>query len=491
MAYHRHDWQRPVLTAGRRATIAIARNSQRGAAAIRGQFLAVKARSSSAQPSAVRGEAASKKREQTMSIRAKRPDQGEGLTRRRALQTAAAGAGIVAAGQMGFPAILRAQTDTIKVGHLTPLTGFLGQLGEYSTMGTQMAVDEVNAAGGVVGRQVELITEDSVDPGVATQKAQKLIEGDQASMLIGEISSASALAIAEVARRAGVVYVNTGANSDQLRGSNCNRFMFHVEGCNTMYTKTIGLWQQRQGLIDGAKWYFLTADYAFGHDLYRVSSRFLEENGGVNLGNDMVPTNTLDYSAYILKIRQAAPDFVYINLAGVDQTTFLKQYREYGLDYPLAGGVMDTVPFWAAGIESLSGHWQSLWYHDLDVPAARAFTEAFVARYGKPPDNQAWGDYVGTKIVLQAMAETGGTDSAALVDYLESGVEFDILKGRPGRFRDWDHQLLQEMYVVQVKDPADSKDQWDIFAVVEPQPGPDQDLEVIQPTQEENPCTLA
>ena len=76
---------------------------------------------------------------------------------------------------------------------------------------------------------------------------------------------------------------------------------------------------------------------------------------------------TLDYSAYILKIRNAKPEFVYINLAGVDQTTFLKQYKEYGLDYPIAGGVMDTRPFWAAGIDSLSGHWQSLWYHGLDT----------------------------------------------------------------------------------------------------------------------------
>ena len=113
----------------------------------------------------------------------------------------------------------------------------------------------------------------------------------------------------------------------------------------------------------------LTADYAFGHDLFRVSSRFLSENGGKVLANEMVPTNTADYSAYILKVRQAKPDFVYINLAGVDQTTFLKQYKEYNLPFPLAGGVMDTVPFWAAGIDSLSGHWQSLWYHTLPCRA--------------------------------------------------------------------------------------------------------------------------
>ena len=130
-----------------------------------------------------------------------------------------------------------------------------------------------------------------------------------------------------------------------------------------MYTKTIGTWQKAENKIKGAKWYMLTADYAFGHDLFRVSSRFLNENGGTVLANDMVPTNTSDYSAYILKLRQAKPDFIYINLAGVDQTTFLKQYKEYNLPFPIAGGVMDTQPFWSAGIDSISGHWQSLWYH--------------------------------------------------------------------------------------------------------------------------------
>jgi branched-chain amino acid transport system substrate-binding protein len=423
----------------------------------------------------------------TSSTGRSRPDRS--ITRREALKTTAA-AGALAAGSLGFPAILRAQGGPVRIGHLTPLTGFLGQIGEYAVMGAQLAVEEANATGGALGQEVELITEDSVNPATATQKAQKLIEQDQASCLIGEISSASGLAIAEVANRSQIVYVNTGCNSDALRGANCNRFMFHVEGCNTMYTKTIGLWQKRQGMIDGAKWYFLTADYAFGHDLYRVSSRFLEENGGVNLGNDMVPTNTLDYSAYILKIRQADPDFVYINLAGVDQTTFLKQYREYGLDYQLAGGVMDTGQFWGAGLESLSGHWQSLWYHALDNQASQTFTQAFTQKFGKPPENQAWGEYVGIKILLKAIAEAGGTDSMGIVEYLESGVEFDILKGRPGSFRDWDHQLLQEMYVVRVKEPAESKDQWDIFEILEPQPAPDQDLEVIQPTQEENACAM-
>ena len=409
--------------------------------------------------------------------------------RREAIKKAAA---LAAAGAipLGFPAILRAQSEAIRIGHLTPRTGFLGQVGEYGYKGAVLAVEEANASSGVLGRKIDLVAEDSVNPATAVNKAQKLIERDKVVCIIGEVSSASALAIGEQAMRGKIPYFNTGANSDALRGQNCNHYMFHIEGSNTMYTKTIGTWQKEHNLLKGARWYFLTADYAFGQDLYRVSSRFLQENGGVVLANDMVPTNTADYSAYILKIRSLKPDFVYLNLAGVDQTTFLKQHKEYNLPYPLAGGVMDTVPFWAAGLENLSGHWQSLWYHGLKLKASQAFTKRFQDKYGTPPDNQAWGDYVGVRIMLQTMAETKGTDANAMIQYLEGGATFDILKERKGSFRNWDHQLLQEMYVVSVKDKAQSKDKWDIFDIVQTVPGAKDSLEMIQPTQAENPCKM-
>ena len=125
------------------------------------------------------------------------------------------------------------------------------------------------------------------------------------------------------------------------------------------------------------------------------------------------------------------------------------------------------------------------------MPAAQAFTRCFSDKYGKPPDNQAWGDYVGVKILLRAMAETKSTEGAKWVAYFEKGASFDILKGRPGTFRKWDHQLLQEMYVVKVKDKKDARDKWDIFELIQPVPGAKESLELIQPTQKENPCTLA
>src|SRR5438094_114161 len=106
------------------------------------------------------------------------------------------------AGSLGFPAIVKAQADTIKIGHLTPRTGFLGQLGQYGLRATTLAIDEVNAAGGVLGRRVDLLAEDSVNPATAVTKAQKLIERDKVACILGEINSASALAIGEQAGKA-------------------------------------------------------------------------------------------------------------------------------------------------------------------------------------------------------------------------------------------------------------------------------------------------
>jgi branched-chain amino acid transport system substrate-binding protein len=126
----------------------------------------------------------------------------------------------------------------------------------------------------------------------------------------------------------------------------------------------------------------------------------------------------------------------------------------------------------------------------LKVPAAQAFTTKFQQKFGTPPDNQAWGDYVGVRVVLQSIAELKTTDAQRMIQHLEGGASFDILKERKGSFRNWDHQLLQEMYVVKVKEPAQSKDKWDIFDIVRAVPGPKESLELIQPTEAENACKM-
>lgn len=409
-------------------------------------------------------------------------------TRRRLLQGMGA-AGVAAT--FGAPYIVRAQSDTVRFGHLTPLTGFLGPLGEYAQLGVQLAVEEINAEGGVTGRQVELLMEDSVNPATASSKAERYIERDNVNCIIGEISSASGLAIAQVVERHQKLFINTGCNSDALRGENCNRYMFHVEACNTQYVKGIGSAFLRDGLIDGRKIYFLTADYAYGHDLSRVGKKYVEANNGEVAWEDLVPTDSTDFSAYILKLRQARPDLIISNLAGNQITNFVKQYNEFGLDFPYGGFGFDTAVAWGAGPGNFGGEWPVIWHHALDNPGTKAFVAAFTEKYGKPPENQAWGDYLATKILAKAMNEQNSTEPAAVLEYLSDEPRFDILKGREGYFRARDHQLIQEMYTMTATPEDEMADEWDLMRLGGAVPGADQPLESIAPTEEENACSLA
>lgn len=405
---------------------------------------------------------------------------------RRTLMGGAAASALIAS-----PSVILAQTpDVIRFGHLTPRTGFLGPLGEYGVMAVDMAVEEINAAGGVMGRKLEVMKEDSVNPQTASTKAERMVERDKVVAIVGEISSASCLTIAQVAQRTKTLYMNTGGNSDALRGANCNKYMFHIESQNSMYVKTCGRSLMQQGLVNGKKWFSLTADYAFGHDLLKVAKRFMEGNGGQFAADKLVPTDLTDFSALLLEIRAAKPDLVISNLAGNQITNFLKQYSEFGLTHPVAGFGFDTALAWAAGKDNFGGTWPVVWHHLLDTPASKKFVGDFSRRYRKPPENQAWGDYLAVKIFAQSMNELKTSDSGKVIEHLEKGAKFDLMKTREGYFRARDHQMMHEMYTVQALG-ARSANQWDIFSSSPPVPGPNESLEVIAATAEENECRMA
>jgi branched-chain amino acid transport system substrate-binding protein len=259
--------------------------------------------------------------------------------------------------------------------------------------------------------------------------------------------------------------------------------MFHVEAANSMMVQASGSYLLQNDLVQGKNWFSLTADYAFGHDLLAVAREFMEGNGGEFVGDELVPTDTTDFSPYILKIRQAQPDLVVSNLAGNQITNFIKQYSEFGLPFPLAGFGFDTVVAWGAGEGTFSGIWPIVWHHLVQAPAAQDYVTAFQEAYGRLPDNQSWGDYNALKIVAKGMAETQGTDSTEIAEYLRSGAEFEILKNRPGYFRAYDNQLVQEMYAVRGKDPAEMADRFDIYEPLGVVPEGD-DLEVLAPEKD-------
>ena len=408
-------------------------------------------------------------------------------SRRTLLKTSAAFAG---ASAIGFPTISYGQTDKIKIGHLTPLTGFLGALGTYATLGMKLAVEEINQAGGVMGRQLDIMSEDSVNPATAATKAQRMLEQDGALVLMGEANSASALTIMQVADRNKRLFMQTGARSDALRGKNCNRYTFHTDIPNTVMVNTVGKALLRDNMVKDKKFFGLTADYIFGHDLLAAAKRFFAANQGNLIGDELIATDVTDFSPYLLKIRQAKPDVVCSNLAGNQVTTLIKQYAEFGLPYPIVGFNLNTADAWAAGEGNLSGIWPTVWYHTLDVPASKTFVDNFTKKNGKPPDNHAWIEYVAFKIMAQAMNETKSTDTDKLIAYFEKETQFDILKARKAYFRSWDHQLVQEAYTFSPKPKGQAKDQWDLITLGAAVPGANEPLEVLNPTKEQNPCSL-
>jgi branched-chain amino acid transport system substrate-binding protein len=411
----------------------------------------------------------------------------ERYTRRRVLKSGAALAGAAA---LGFPAISYGQSDKIKIGHLTPLTGFLGAIGSYAQLGVKLAAEELNQSGGILGRQIDLISEDSVNPATASTKAQRMIEQDGAVVLLGEISSASSLTIMQVAQRNKKVFFSTGARSDALRGKDCNRYAFHCDIPNTVMVNAVGTALKQQGMVKGKKFFTLTADYIFGHDLLNAAKLFFAANDANPIGDELIATDVTDFSPYLLKVRQAKPDVVCCNLAGNQVTNLVKQYAEFGFPYPLVGFNLNTGDAWAAGAGNLSGTWPTVWYHTLDNPQSKAFVAAFTKKYGKPPENHAWIDYVTLKLLAQAVNETKSTDSETLITYFEKQAQFDIMKARKAYFRSWDHQLVQEAYPFTVKPKEEMKDQWDMLVLGSAVPAADAPLESIYPTKEQNPCEM-
>jgi branched-chain amino acid transport system substrate-binding protein len=284
-----------------------------------------------------------------------------------------------------------------------------------------------------------------------------------------------------VAKRTRTVFVNTGCKSDALRGSGCNPYMFHIEAANAMYVQAVGAYLLRENLVKGKKWYSLTADRPSGHDLLKVAKSFMEKNGGQFAGDWLIPTGISNFSSVLVKLRRARPDIVISNLAGNQITNFLAQYSEHGLPFPVIGFAFDTAAGWGLRKGQFSGVWPLVWHHLVDTPTSKKYVEAFTKKYGKPPENQSWGNYFALRIVAQSMTEVGSADPIKRAEHLRKGAKFDIGKTREGYFRAYDNQMMMEMYAVRAKKAADMKDQWDIYEALGTVPAPNEDLESLAP----------
>jgi branched-chain amino acid transport system substrate-binding protein len=369
-------------------------------------------------------------------------------------RTVLSGAAAVAALQAVPQFIRKARGATpLRIGMIDPLTGVYAAPAQNEVMGARLAVQQINARGGILGRQVELLVEDSAnDVGTGVQKARKLIERDQVDFLIGDVNSGVAQAIAQVTNEKRVLHMVSGGHTDTITGSDCKWNVFRV--CNTTSMEANSVAEVLFTKY-GKKWHFITPDYAFGHTLQKAAAANLQRLGGTITGNELAPLGTTDFSAYLIKARAAKPDVLLVLPQGSDMVNCLKQIAQFGLEKQLhVGGLQQELEsLEAMPPEARVGVWMFEWYWKQPGVAG---VEKFVADIrkvngGKVPTARHWFGYTAVRTYAAVANKENTLDARKLAEALGGFELADDIKLQPNKcyYRKGDHQLMTSAFVGQ------------------------------------------
>ena len=388
------------------------------------------------------------------------------ISRRRFMQAAAAAA-------VTGPYIIQARGEQpVKIGLDNPLTGTYAAVGKNELIGCQLAVEQINKKGGIVGRQVELIVEDSTsgDAGTAVQKARKLIERDQVNFLLGNVNSALALAMADVSNEKKVLHIVPGGHTDAVTGATCHWNVFRV--CNTTQMEANAVTPL---LIKnaGKKWYYITPDYAFGHTLQAGLEKACAKAGGTKLGADLTPLGTTDFSSYLIKAQSANPDVIIFLTQGDDMVNALKQAVQFGLDkrFHLAGAQQELEPLEGLPPEARIGTWVFEWYwNQPNVPHVKEFVEAIKKKTGRVPTARTWFGFASTWSCALGANSAKSLDAVKMAKAMQGmklPPEVALMPDTPF-FRAGQNQLIPNLFVgnAQAKGPAGPDDLFHVTEVV-------------------------
>ena len=406
---------------------------------------------------------------------------------RRTLVKTAALAGVA---QIASPFVVTSwAADNVKIGLDNPLTGPYAAVGKNELIGCQLAIDQINAKGGILGRKAELLVEDSTsgDAGTAVQKARKLIDRDKIDFLLGNVNSALAAAMANVSYEKGVFHVVPGGHTDPVTGTNCHWNVFRV--CNTTQMEANAV---AGTLITkaGKKWYYITPDYAFGHTLQAGLEKACTSLGGSKVGGDLTPLGTTDFSSYLIKAQAAKPDVIIFLVAGDDAVNALKQAVQFGLDkkFHLAGAQQELEVLNGLPPEARVGTWVFEWY--WKQPGV-AHVEQFVADIrkrtgGHVPTARTWFGYASVWTCFHAAALAKAIDAKKMAKAMQGyKLPPEVSLMPDGAFyRAGQNQLIPDLYVGHAQSKGAS-DPEDLFVVEEVVKG-----EKIAGTLEETGCKM-
>lgn len=404
---------------------------------------------------------------------------------RRTLITSAAAAG---AASLVYPArgTFAASETPVRIGMVDPRTGTYAALGASEITGAQLAVDQVNKAGGILGRPVELLVEDSAaNSGQAVQKARKLVQRDNVSFLMGAVSSAVALSLNQTAEQLGTLYLATGGHTDEVTGTQCRWTTFRT--CPTTWMLAAGNFQT---LFDkfGKRWYFITPDYAFGHTVQQNYAELLAKAGGQVVGNALAPLGTTDFSSYLIQAKAANPTVLIMLTAGDDLVNSLKQATQFGLDKSMAiAGALNELEVVQALPESARiGWWTFEWYWDQpNQPHVKEFVDDYKKMAnGQVPSARSWFGFASAHAIALAANKAKALDTMKVVRAME-GLELPpevALQPNKLVYRAEDHQLITNEFPGHVKQDGKYPDLFEVAAIV---PGA-----TIAKTPEQNGCKM-
>lgn len=386
-----------------------------------------------------------------------------------------------------------ASDDEVRLGVISPASGNYADLGAAERRGITMAVEEINAAGGVLGKKVRMITEDTeTNPAVGARKAQKLIERNKVHFMLGAVSSSVAIAISEVAQRANILYFNTNTNSDECTGKYCHRTNFRVGPNNTMLVRAVAPYIARNF---GKNWYFITHDYTWGRSGTRSFREILKQEGGKEIGEALIPMGTRDFSSYLIKIRnlKPKPDVIMCTIGGVDRSALFEQIRQFGMDKDFRWGfsLMDYGDAYAVGPDKAIGTFAVEWYHTIDAPGVKEFVAKYQQRWPKAgfpiPENNTYQGYIGARELLRAAIRANSLKTSDVIRALEGWTIKDNMKPNPTYIRPWDHQFVQDVIIARMKTPAElaTGDRSDFYKIIGFMKG-----EEVARSRAENPCKL-
>jgi len=371
--------------------------------------------------------------------------------------------------------------DKVKIGFITDMSSLYADVeGRNGATAIQMAIDDFG--GKVNGQPIELLTADHQNKAdIAASKAREWIDTAGLTMLFGGTNSGTGLAMAKVAQEKKRVFIVNGAGTSALTNEQCSPYTVHYAYDTVAMAKGTGAAVVAQG---GKSWFFLTADYAFGAALEGDTAKVVKEKGGTVVGGVKHPLNASDFSSFLLQAQNSKAQILGLANAGGDTINAIKAAKEFGITktMKMAGLLVFITDIHSLGLKNTEGLLLTTsWDWNID-DRTRAFGKKFFEKTKRMPTDIQAADYSATMTYLKAVQAAKSTDADKVMEQLKKTPIEDFYA--KGQIRE-DGRFVHDMYLVQVKSPAESKQPWDYYKVVSKLPG-----DQVFTTKAESRCAL-